>query len=306
MQRISRILAVVTMLTVCGLARADLIDTYNGFDWFRSDGTTGLVSSYYSDVAAGQTITGTTTSTSLATFGPNRVSYPNGVGEVPSPGGSLMHYFDLGAVGVKADGNDLTFQLTSGMDPETGYYTSSDNTWIGIGDLFIDVSDSAGVRHYALLSTWGTEQSGAPLTYNGGYYSDAMSFHLTGDGGSSLIGHLVKLTCNDDIMISGGTAAYNGGNAPTGLDRRIFASGGSDLGNGDLTLASLTDDGFNWYTQSWTINGSLLSQDAEYEISMHAGPTCANDQIGGNVMVPEPTSLLLLLLGAGVLLRQMR
>lgn len=301
--RTSIILVVAATLLGGGIARADLVQKYNGFDTVWEIGTSGLQSSYSADTINAAPVNGTTTGSFLPVFGPNRVSYPNGVGEVPSPGGSVGRNFDEGALGVMVVGNQLILQLASRLNPQSGYYYDGYHSWYGQGDLFVDVADSSGVQHFALLSSWGRDTLGNPISLNGGHFNTAQSFHLTGGtSGSSLEGHLVRLGENADVTVTGGTGAYNAGNAPNGLDLRTFAAGGSDLGTAGLTHSSVVDQDHTWYVQTWTVSLGDFSPDGSFNIGLHSTVSCGNDQIGGQFAVtPEPASLALVL--AGLLFR---
>lgn len=290
-----------TVVAIClagtAIASADLVSEFAGFSSVWETGVSGLTSSYYADTIAGLPVTGPTTGSFAPAFGPSRVDYP-GVGEFPSPGGEVGTHFDQGVLGVKVGGGNLTIQLASGLDPVAGYYSSGWNTWYGQGDLFLAVSDSAGLSHFALLDTWARDEQGVPRELNGGHFAAAKTFHVSGGaGGSSLEGHLVRLGENADVTLTGGTGSYNAGNAPTGLDIRAFAQGGLDRGDAGLIQASLTDLGQTWYVQTWTIPLSSLSADGTFDVGLHATASCGNDQIGGGFSVPEPASVLLALSG---------
>lgn len=295
---------VVVLVAAAPIARADLFQAFLGFDTVSEIGVSGLQSSYYSDTKINQPISGATTGSSLAVFGPDRVTYPNGIGQVPSPGGSIGAQFDQGVLGIKIDGDNIVFQLATALSPQTGYYHSGWKSWYGQGDLFIDVMSGDGVQHFALLNAWGRDTAGNPLSLNGGYLSAAQKFHVGNNTDSSLEGHLVHLTSDGDVALTGGTGAYHSGIAPTGLDLRTYAAGGTDLGNAGLTLTSLTDQNRTWYLQTWTIGLDNFSTDATFNIGLHAAASCGNDQIGGSFAVPEPASLALVLVGVLVQLRR--
>jgi hypothetical protein len=301
--RTTSLLLVSTVLCVAvGTARADLVSEFAGFDSVWEVGVSGLQSSYHADMLSGLPVSGPTTGNFLPVFGPDRVSYPSGVGEVPSPGGEVGQHFDQGVLGVRVDGDQLVVQIATGISPQVGYYHSGWNTWYSQGDVFISVEDSAGVSHFALLNSWARDGVGDPLELNAGHFSLAQEFHLAGGaGGTSLEGHLVRLSDDNDVTLTGGTGAYGAGNAPAGLDIRGFAQDGIDLGDANLTHSSLGDFDQMWYLQSWAIGLDSLSSDALFDIGLHAAASCGNDQIGGSYTVPEPNSVLLVL-GGSVLL----
>lgn len=304
--RTNRWLVVAVVVACTGIARADLIQQFTGFDSIWEVGTSGLRSSYDTDTKNNASVSGAMTANSLPTFGPQRVSYPNGVGEVPSPGGSVGTHFDQGVLGVKTEGGNLVVQLATGLNPLTGYFYNGWNTWYGQGDMFIDVADDAGISHYAVLNNWGRDSHGNPISLNGGHFNAAQAFHVGGSGRANLEGHLVELVTNSDVTITGGTGSYGTSNAPTGLDLRTFADGGTDCGSANLVQASLSDRGQSWYVQTWTINLSSLSTDRTYDIALHASASCGNDQIGGSFNVPEPSSIVLVLSGLVAVLRYRR
>jgi hypothetical protein len=282
-----------------GFARADLINRFTGFDYVWDVGTSGLQSSYDVDSRAGLAVSGPTTGSALPTLGPSRVTYPHDIGQVPSPGGSLGRNFDAGVLGIKLDGNSLIVRLAGGLNPLTGYYYHGWETWYGLGDMFVDVQDSSGISHYALLESWARDSDGDPISLNRGRFGTAQAYHTSGgQGGSSLEGHLVKLQNDGNVAFTGGTGAYTSSNAPAGLDLRAFAQGGSDRGSANLAHDSLTDLGQNWYVDTWTIGLSNLSADNEFSLALRSGPSCGNDQIvGAFTVVPEPSALILALLG---------
>jgi len=284
------------------LATGDLIEQFAGFDAIWEVGVSGLQSSYYVDTKANQSVSGPTTGYWLPELGPDRVTYPYGIGQVPSPGGAVGRVFDEAVLGLKIEGDNLILQLAGGLNPLTGYYDDGWKTWYGQGDLFLDVADNAGVRHYALLNAWGRLPDGTPITLNGGHFNAARSFHLTGGPErGSLEGHLIRLGSDSHVTIAGGTGAYTPSIAPQGLDLRVFAAGGLDLGPANLTHISLTDFGQTWYIQRWTVSLTDLATQGGFELTLHASPSCGNDQIGGRFeIVPEPSSILLAVGGAAV------
>ncbi len=111
----------------------------------------------------------------------------------------------------------------------------------------------------------------------------------------------MQLSTNNQVTMTGGTGAYDGSNAPTGLDLRTYASGGVDLGSASLLNAATTYSGHTWYLQTWTFDRSELSTASVFDIGLHAAASCGNDQIGARYTVPEPASLLLGILGAFLL-----
>lgn len=289
------------------IAPADLIDWFNGYDFVSEIGVSGLQSSYHADTQAGRPLSGTATANLLPSFGPDRVTYPHNIGQQPSPAGSVGRHFDQGALGILINDDTLTLRLATGLDPQHGYYYNGWKTTYGQGDLFIDVQDSTGVRHLALLNSWATDDNGAPISLNGGHFAAAQSFHLTGSAtGGSLVGHLVNLNADSDVTLVGGTGSYAGNAAPAGLDLRVFAQGGTDLGNAHLTHDSITERGQTWYIETWTLALSELSGDPTFNLALHASASCGNDQIGAQHAVPEPTPLLLTLVGLAAGLRRPR
>ncbi len=295
-KRIASILIAVTVAV--SPAWADLSSWFAGYTTSWEVGVSGLQSSYDQDTQAGSPLTGGTISSSLPVLGPQRVSYPWGIGTVPSPGGSEGQNFDVGALGVRISGGQLTVRVATALDPVNGYYSSYWDAWYGVGDMFLSVRDSSGVRHYALLNTWARDGSGTPRTLNGGHFADARNFHVAGGpGGTSLEGHLVQLNSDADITLTGGTGAYTASNAPDGLDMRAYASGGTDLGDANLTHDTVTDGGRTWYIQTWTVGLASLSLDPAFDLALHIAASCGNDQGGLLVTVPSPGAALLGLIG---------
>jgi len=291
----STLLLGTLLLASAGVALADLVDYYVGYDAVWEVGVSGLKSSYYADTKVNKAVTGPSTGSSLAALGPDRVSYPSGIGTVPSPGGQIGPNFDQGVLGLLNNGSTLTFRLATALNPQTGYYYNSQQAWFGQGDLFLDVADDAGTRHFALLNYWPRDPQGNPLTLNGGQFASARAFHLAGP--DSLEGHLIRLASNSDVTMTGGTGAYTPGNAPAGLDLRAYANGGTDLGYANLTLDVTTYAGRTWYVQTWTVPRNLLSDAPEFALGAHAAASCGNDQIGYAWAVPEPAALAVALMG---------
>ncbi len=279
-------------------ARADLLSSFAGFDTAWETGVSGLVSSYDADTRNDLPVSGPLTGIALPAFGTGRVSYPGGIGSVPSPGGTVGRNFDEGAVGIRLVNDTLIVQLATALNPQTGYYHSGWSAWYGQGDVFLDLADTGGVRHYALLTTWARDPAGHPLSLNRGGFGNAQDFHVGGGpGGASLEGHLVRLSGDADVALTGGAGAYTASIAPVGLDIRAFAAAGADLGNAALVNQTVTDLGQPWYVQTWTLPRAALSGDPIFDIALHAIPSCGNDQIGARFAVPEPGPLALVLFG---------
>ena len=295
-----RTLGIVTVLVAgVAFARADLVDAFAGFDSVSEIGVSGLASSYHDDTSRNRSVTGDTTGNYLPTFGSERISYPNGIGQVPSPGGSVGQQFDQGVLGIQVNENALIVKLATAINARTGVYHSGWNTWYGQGDVFLDVEDDAGVRHYALLSAWAQDDRNQPVRVNRGKFNRAQRFHQSGrDDDGSLEGYLVELDHNNEVAISGGRGAYNSRNAPDGLDMRVFAQRGTPMANANLTHDEVTDMSQPWYIQTWAFDLSHLSSDDTFGLALHSGASCGNDQIGASFEVPEPSSALLLGFGA--------
>ncbi len=291
----------IVMGAGCGSASADLVNEFAGYATIFEVAASGLTSSYGPDTKVGLSITGSTISTALPTFGPEHVLYPSGVGAQPSPGGTTGRAFDQGVLGLRTLGDDLEVKLATGIDAESGYFYSGWNTWYGQGDVFLTVADDLGISHFALLSRWARGDNGVARPLGGSHFDRARALHV-GDGDQEgLEGHLVLLDDDTDVTIAGGAGAYTPNIAPAGLDVRVFAAGGTDLGDAGLAHSSLTDFGQAWYVQTWTIPLSLLSDDAQFELALHAAPSCANDQIGGVFAIPEPGAFLATLLATALL-----
>jgi len=287
-----------------GTAVADLTTAFAGFDTTWGVGVSGLKSSYHTDTRDGVLLPN-----GLSQLGPERITYPHGVRQVPSPGGSVGRAFDEGVLGVKVDGQNLVVQVAGGLDPNWGYYYSGWGTWYGQGDVFVAVEDSAGISHLALLNSWARGPAG-PRTLDGGNFDKAQKFHTAvGASGTSLEGHLVALSSNDDVVRVGGRGSYYPYYSPTpeGLDYRVFAQGGTDKGDATIAHATTTDAGLGgvtqtWFLQTWTVPIAWLSSDPSFTVGLHKTTTCGNDQIGLMTVVPLPSAALLGALGAGMLL----
>ena len=293
-----------TLIIVLGVAgatsHADLSSEFAGFETAWDVGVSGLTSSYHSD-----TKSGTVLPDYMHVLGPGRVEYPFDIGAVPSPGHhapAIARIFDEGAIGVKVVGGDLVIRAAGGLDPQTGYYYHGRHTWYGQGDVFITVDDSAGISHYSLLSIWARDDMGNPRRIDGSVFDAAQAFHTQGGaGGTSLEGHLVGLSSNDDVVRTGGKGSYypDYSPAPEGLDYRAFVQGGTDVGDAGLTHGSTWDTGLGdvnqkWYVQTWTLPMSWLSSDSVFTIGLHKTSSCGNDQLGMvTTVVPAPSALLL-------------
>lgn len=304
----SSILATVAVaLITTTAAYADLTAVFSGFDATWGIGTSGHKSSYHDDTVAGNPVAGGLTGSALPVFSPDLVSYPAGIGEVPSPGGAIGLEYDQGAIGIAATPGGLSIRLASALDPRLGVFNDRRQVWYGQGDVFVAVNDSDGVRHYALLNEWAKDGDDLPIDINHGYFNAARDFHLAGgNGGESLIGDLVELKFNGDVALSGGSEAYGPGNAPDGLDLRMFAEDGDFVADGDLTITEVIDSNRTWYVQTWTVPLDAFSGDASYKLALHAGVSCGNDQAGGIFFIPEPTSFVLLAIGLLVTARRAR
>ena len=280
--------AVVLVLGSCSAVLADLATEFSGFNSVSEIGVSGLKSSYHTPTKAGNT-----QPDFLFTLSNERVSYPHGVGQVPSPGGSIGKAFDEGVLGVKVQGGNLTVKVAGALNPQTGYYHSGWKTWYGQGDVFVTVADSAGIGHFALLNSWARDGSGALRSLDGGHYDQAQTFHVGREG------YLVRLDANGDVVRVGGTGAYSPtySPAPEGLDYRSYAQGGTDIGNAGLVHSNVADFGQTWYIQTWTVPLRWLSSDPAFDIGLHKTASCGNDQIGMVARVPAPGAAVLGLAG---------
>ena len=290
----------LTLFGVSSLARGDLAGEFAGYSYVQEVGVSGLVSSYHQPTGNGNTLPDY-----LPSLGPGRVSYPHGIGQVPSPGGAVSQYFDQAALGAKMDGSNLVIQAAGGMDPTTGYYYQGRR--FGQGDVFLTVQDAAGVRQYALLTSWASDPLG-PLPLNGSQYNQALSFHTAGgpDGGS-IEGYLVRLESPDDVLVVSGTLAYyHGYRYPVvGLDYRVYAQDGVVIGDTSLAHSTVADGGQTWHLESWTVPTDWLDLSGDFSLALHRTLSCGNDQIGivvdltGPPVVPAPGAAVLGLIGLG-------
>ena len=288
------------MLLICSsAASANLSAEFDGYTAVWEVGVSGLQSSYSTDTKSGITLPGY-----MPSLGPERVTYPHGVGQVPSPGGAVGRVFDEGAMGVKVQGGSLMIRVAGGLNPLEGYYYSGWKTWYGQGDVFITVEDTAGIGHFALLNSW-PKDGGDYVELNGGHFDDARQFHTGEASGTNLEGHLVSLSSTDHVIRAGGAGSYHpgysSGGLPQGLDYRIYAQGGTDIGDAGLAHSQLTDLGQQWYIQTWTFPTNWLSSDSVFSVGLHKAASCANDQIGVVTVVPAPGALLLGLAGFGTI-----
>ena len=229
MKRVVVFCAGVILIVSSSTVWADLSSEFSGYHVVSEVGVSGLQSSYYMDTKSGITLPDY-----MFSLGPQHVSYPHGVGQVPSPGGSVGRFFDEGVIGVRVQGGDLTIQVAGGLNPLEGYYYSGWKTWYGQGDVFVTVEDTAGISHFALLNSWPRDGSGSYRQLNGGHFNTAQDFHTVGGGGgTSLEGHLVSLSAYSDVVRTGGTGSYypNYSSPPVGLDYRVYAQGGEDIGD---------------------------------------------------------------------------
>jgi len=169
--------------------------------------------------------------------------------------------------------------------------------------VFLTIEDNGTVTHYALLNAW--PRSGGTPRHLGGSsctgFNAAQAFHVAGREG-----HLILLDSDDDVVYTQGERSFGPPPAPyaspVGLDARVFAQGGVDLGSMSLVHAFYDVPGSceDWYIQTWTIPINLLTGDGVFAFSLHATESCGNDQIGmkGHIEnVPEPASVLLSIIG---------
>lgn len=285
----------IALLICCSAAWADLTSEFAGFTWIKENKVSGLTSSVNTSLPG-----------SMFTLGPGRVSYPSGIGMVPSPGyydWAEARAFDEGGLGVRVSDGELIVRVAGALNPQTGYWSTSHGQLYGSGDVFLTVDDlDDGVKNFALLNSWARDASGAVLAIGGTWYDAAQSFHV---GGPSLAGYLVQLTGAGDVVLTGGPGAYSAW-SPSGVDSRVYAQGGLAVANALLTHSSTTDDGLNgatdqtFYVQTWTVPLHLLSSYPTFDIGLHQATTCGNDQIGLVATVPLPGAVVLGMLGMSV------
>jgi hypothetical protein len=107
----------------------------------------------------------------------------------------------------------------------------------------------------------------------------------------------VELSSNNDVVLTGGSGAYAAWDPP-GMDSRVYAQGGSDMGDASLTHSTATDQGLGnvnqpFYITTWTVPLDSLSNDLMFNIGLHQATSCGNDQIGMVAAVPVPGAVLL-------------
>jgi len=289
-----------------GPSTGQLDAAFAGFTSVNDVKVSGMTSSWYTNILNGDLLP-----EAMFTLGPARVSYPWGIGTRPSPAGSIGRAFDEGMLGIMVDGDDLIIRVAGGLDPLTGYRHTGWSSWYGQGDVFITVEDTT-ISHFALLNSWVRDGSGIPIDLNQGYFDKAKNFHVAGNGGASLEGHLIELTDDGQVALVGGAGTYYPGysGTPAGVDLRAYAQGGKDVGNAGLVHTSVTDYGLGdvqqtWYIQTWTVPLEWLSSSPEFTIGLHKAASCGNDQIGllagiTPTVVPAPPAALLGLLGVTV------
>ena len=208
---------------------------------------------------------------------------------------------------LRVQGGNLMIKVAGGLNPLQGYYYSGWDTWYSQGDVFVTVEDTAGISHFALLNSWPT--AGASYrTLNGGHFDAAQGFHTGAGGGTNLQGHLVSLSSTDDVVLAGGRGSYRPDYSapPEGLDYRVYAQAGMDMGDAGLEHSSVWDVGLgaqeqDWFIQTWTFPTNWLSSDPVFTIGLHKSASCGNDQIGIVTVVPAPGALVLGLLGFGTI-----
>jgi hypothetical protein len=163
MKRAGWVCTSMSLLAWCSAAWADLAGEFSGFTWVQENKVSGLTSSVNTNLP-----------TSMFTLGPGRVSYPSGIGTVPSPGSynwGEAAAFDEGGLGFQVRGGNLVVQAAGGINPQTGYWSTSWGQYYGQGDVFLTVRDSTGVKNFALLSSWARDpSSGAVRSLDGGTY----------------------------------------------------------------------------------------------------------------------------------------
>ena len=300
MNKANVLCAGMILLTSCSAVWADLSTAFAGYTTVSEVGMSGLQSSYYADTKSGVTLPDY-----MFSLGPERVSYPHGVGQVPSPGGGVGRVFDEGVMGLRVQGGNLIIQVAGGLNPAEGYYYSGWHTWYGQGDVLITVEDTAGISHFALLNSWASDGA-SYRTLNGGHFDAAQDFHTGAGGGTDLQGHLVSLSSTNDVVLAGGQGSYRPSYSPPpeGLDYRVYAQGGTDIGDAGLEHSSVWDVGLggvgqDWFLQTWMFPTNWLSSDPVFTIGLHKSASCGNDQIGMVTVVPAPGALVLGLLGFG-------
>jgi hypothetical protein len=294
----TRLLCCTLAILAVGTAgvRASLVtDEFTGFNYVDETGVSGLTSSYYYSISISDPRPNT-----LPELGPGRVNYPS-VGQYPSGG----REYDEGVLGWRVEDGYLIVRVANGLNPLTGHL--DDGAMYGQGDMFLTVEDSGAVRQFALLNSWARNGS-IPITLGGtGYtgFNTAQAFHVGG-----MEGHMVLLNSDSDVAFSQGYRTYSPLPGPypppQGVDSRVFAQGGVDLGSAGLTheFYDVSGSSNDWYIQTWAIPLQWMSGDGEFDFSLHMAPTCANDQIAMNGHVeggvPEPATLVLTLVGVGL------
>jgi hypothetical protein len=203
----------------------------------------------------------------------------------PAPGGRRGLAYDEGVLAYKVEHGELVLAVASPLDPRRWH--ASRGSLVGQGDLFVTV-DQGGVRHFALLN----EMQEARDVRHDGYFVPAQRFRHPAEE-ESLVGRLVELTGEEDVLLSGGDQGHaRHGNSPEGLDERAFARGGRVLGAGEVQHYSLdcTGQKVEWIVSEWTLPLHALGDaSAPMTLALHVAPSCGNDQIGGIVTLePDP------------------
>ncbi|NIA21288.1 MAG: PEP-CTERM sorting domain-containing protein [Anaerolineaceae bacterium] len=210
------------------------------------------------------------------------IDYPNGIGRVPSPGGTLGEAFDLEEMHLRTVGNELQVLVVT----SSAWSKEVSGTDYTLGDLFLEI----GGTTYGVVTQSASQGLAAGAVYRIDKPKDTEKLQK---GHGSYRGKKGKRE-ND----YGPMAKVEDIAGPWAVDAKIKAGQLLGAAGIDSAIFDYGGDEDGTFLIEYKLDWDLLGADPGSAANAHIAWGCGNDVIEVNeTMIPEPATMALLGLG---------